>query len=193
MFIQEFYSNIHHIDTSVPRFSATFRGRHIIVTLDLISKVLHVPRVVLPNYPNCDCLQTVSRDELMSHFCETPSTWGRKQNTPRLGFAKGLSLLNMVMTVTLTPLSHNNSITEPRACFLFSLLEDLSFLTSPLISSLLSSMSIRIRRPVISSSFLRLSRGSFATFPFPFPFLLTTPPWVSSTPVLFGGVRLNFD
>ena len=34
--------------------------------------------------------------------------------------------LNMVMTFTLTPLSHYNSITEPRACFLLSLLEDLS-------------------------------------------------------------------
>ena len=32
----------------------------------------------------------------------------------------------MVMTFTLTPLSHYNSITESRACFLLSLLEDLS-------------------------------------------------------------------
>ena len=32
----------------------------------------------------------------------------------------------MVMTFTLTPLSHRNSIIEPRARFLFSLLEDLS-------------------------------------------------------------------
>ena len=44
MFIQEFYSNIHGIDTSVPRFATTFLGTCIIVTLDLISKV-HVPRV----------------------------------------------------------------------------------------------------------------------------------------------------
>ena len=32
----------------------------------------------------------------------------------------------MVVTFTLTPLSHYNSITEPHARFLFSLLEDLS-------------------------------------------------------------------
>ena len=32
----------------------------------------------------------------------------------------------MVMTFTLTPLSRYNSITKPRACFLLSLLEDLS-------------------------------------------------------------------
>ena len=32
----------------------------------------------------------------------------------------------MVMTFTLTPLSHYNSIIEPRAYFLLSLLEDLS-------------------------------------------------------------------
>ena len=74
----------------------------------------------------CECLRTVSKDKLLSHFCETPSIWGRKQNTPCLGFAKGLRFLNMVMTFTLTPLSHYNSITKPHARFLLSLLEDLS-------------------------------------------------------------------
>ena len=73
MFIKKFYSNIHDIDTSVPRFAMTFRGTHIVVTLDLISEVLHVPRVALPDYPDCDCLQTMSRDELLSYFYETPS------------------------------------------------------------------------------------------------------------------------
>lgn len=42
-----------------------------------------------------------------------------------LGFAKGLRFLNMVITFTLTPLSHYNSITKPRACFFLSLMEDL--------------------------------------------------------------------
>ena len=66
MFIQEFYSNIHGIDTSVPQFATTFIGTRIVVTLDLISEVLHVPRVVHPDYPGCDRLRTVSRDELFS-------------------------------------------------------------------------------------------------------------------------------
>ena len=126
MFIQEFYSNIHDINTSVPRFATTFRGTHIVVTPDLISEVLHVPMVVHPDYPSCERLRTVSRDEILSHFCETPSTWGRKQNTPCSGFAKGPRFLNMVMTFVLTPLSHYNSITEPCARFLLSILEDLS-------------------------------------------------------------------
>ena len=134
----------------------------------------------------------MSRDKLLSHFCEMPSTWGGKQNTPCLSFAKGLRYFNMVMTFTLTPFSHYNSITEPYAHFLLSYLEDLSF-DFPLTLSLLSLMSIRIRWPVISSSFLRLSCRSFATFPSPFLFLLTTPPWVSSTPVMFDKARLNFD
>jgi len=51
MFIQEFYSNIHGIDTSIPRFATTFRGTHIIVTPNLISEVLHVSRVAHPDYP----------------------------------------------------------------------------------------------------------------------------------------------
>ena len=126
MFIQEFYSNIHNIDTSVPRFATTFRGTRIVVTLDLISEVLHVPRVVHPDYLGCDCLWTVSRDELLSHFCETPSIRGGKKNTPCSGFAKVPRFLNMVMTFVLTPLSHYNSITEPCARFLLSLSKDLS-------------------------------------------------------------------
>ena len=68
----------------------------------------------------------MSRDELLSHFCEIPSIKGGKQNTLCSGFAKGSRFLNMVMTFTLTSLSHYNSITEPCALFLLSLLKDLS-------------------------------------------------------------------
>ena len=48
VFIQEFYSNIHGIDTSVPQFATTFRGTRIVVTPNLIPEVLHVPRVTHP-------------------------------------------------------------------------------------------------------------------------------------------------
>ena len=126
MFIQEFYFNIHGIDTFAPQFATTFRGTHIVVTLDLVSEVLHIPRVAQLDYLGCECLRIVSRNELLSHFCETSSTWGGKLNTLCSGFAKGLRFLNMVMTFTFTPLSHYNSITESRAHFLLSLLEDLS-------------------------------------------------------------------
>ena len=106
----------------------TFRGTRIVVTSDLISKILHVPRVAYLDYPSCDCLWTMSRDELQSHFCETPSTWGGggKQNTACSSFAKGPRFLNMVMTFVFTPLSHYNSITKPPARFILSLLKDLS-------------------------------------------------------------------
>ena len=68
MFIQEFYSNMHDIDTSVRCFVTTFQGTCIVVTLNLISEVLHIPKVAQPNYLGCECLRTVSRDELISHF-----------------------------------------------------------------------------------------------------------------------------
>ena len=68
----------------------------------------------------------MSKDELSSLFCETPSSWGDHQNTPRLAFAKGPRFLNMVVTFILHHLSHNNSITEPRARFLLSLLKEIS-------------------------------------------------------------------
>ena len=106
-----------YMDTSVPQLVMTFRGTHIVVTPDLISEVLYVSRVAHPDYPGCDRLWTVSRDEFLSHFCETHSIWSGKQNTPCSGFAKGSRFLNMVMTFVLTPLSHYNSIIEPRAHF----------------------------------------------------------------------------
>ena len=91
------------------------------VTLDIVFDVLRVPRVKHPNYPDCDHLRTVSKDELISSFYERPSDWGNHQFTSCMAFAKGPRFLNMVMTFFLHLLSHYNSITEPRARFLLSL------------------------------------------------------------------------
>ena len=117
---------MHRINTSVPHFFSCIRGTCTVVTPAIISKVLHIPRVVHPDYPSCDRLQTISKDEISSHFCETSSSWGDNQNTSCLGFAKDLRFLNMVMTFVLHPLSHYNFITEPHAQFFLSLLEDIS-------------------------------------------------------------------
>ena len=72
--IQEFYSNMHRFDTSVPHFFSRVWGS-IVVTPNMLSEVLHVPRVAHPNYPGWDFLRTVSKDELSPLFCETPSSW----------------------------------------------------------------------------------------------------------------------
>ena len=72
MLIQEFYSNMHEIDRSVPLFFTRVRGTRIPVTPQLVADVLRVPRIEFPNYPSCERLRTVSRDELMSSFCERP-------------------------------------------------------------------------------------------------------------------------
>ena len=73
----------------------------IVVTPDIVSEVLHVLRVAHLDYPSCDCLRTMSKDEILSLFCETPLSWGDYQNTPCSGFAKGSRFLNMVMTFVL--------------------------------------------------------------------------------------------
>ena len=88
--------------------------------------MLHVPRIEFPNYPSCEHLRIVSRDELMSAFCEGPSVWGERQFTPCRPFAKGPRFMNMVMTFVLHPLFHYNSITESCVRFLLSLLEHLT-------------------------------------------------------------------
>ena len=124
--IQEFYSNMHGFDYSVPLFVTRIRGTCIVVTPDIVSNVLHVPRVVHPDYPSYKRLKTVSKDELTSAFCEHPSNWGDHQFISCMAFAKGPRFLNMVITFVLHPLSHYNSITKPRARFLLSLLEHLT-------------------------------------------------------------------
>ena len=117
---------MHGDDTLVPQFVIHVQGTRTVVTLNLISKELHILRVAHPDYPGCDRLKTVSKEELSSLFCKTPSFWVNRQNTPCSGFAKGLKFLNMVMKFILHPLSHYNSITESCARFLLSLLEYIS-------------------------------------------------------------------
>ena len=114
------------IDCSVPLFFTRIRGTRILVTSQLVADVLHVPRIEFPNYPSCECLRKVSRYELMSSFYERPIAWGKRLFTPCRPFAKGPRFMNMVMTFVLHPLSHYNSIIEPRARFLLSLLEHLT-------------------------------------------------------------------
>ena len=123
--IQEFYSNMHEIDRPVPLFFTRVWGTRIPITPQLVADVLRVPRIEFLDYPSCECLRTVSRDELRFTFCERPSVWGERLFIPCRPFAKGPRFMNMVMTFVLHPLSHYNSITEPRARFLLSLLEHL--------------------------------------------------------------------
>ena len=85
--------------------------------------MLWVLRIEFPDYPSYEHLSTVSRDELMSVFYERPFVWGEQLFTPCRLFAKGPRFMNMVMTFVLHPHFHYNSITEPRARFLLSLLE----------------------------------------------------------------------
>ena len=78
MIIQEFYSNMHGFDSSVPQFFTLVRGTCIVVTPKLISEVLHVPKESHPDYPGRPHPRTVSKNELLSLFCETPSSWGER-------------------------------------------------------------------------------------------------------------------
>ena len=117
---------MHAIDTSMPRFTTVFRGTHIIVTLDFISEVLHVPRVDQPDYPSHPHLTSISRDELASLYCEKAMLWGGTLNFSTIEFTKGPRFLNVVMTFVLTPRSHYNTITKSHAHFLLFLMERLS-------------------------------------------------------------------
>ena len=73
---------MHGIDRSVPLFFTHVRGTRIPFTPQLVADVLRVPRIEFLDYPSCKRLRTVSRDELMSAFCEHPTTWGERLFTP---------------------------------------------------------------------------------------------------------------
>ena len=73
---------MHGIDRSVPLFFTHIRGTRIPITPQLVTDVLRVPRIEFPNYPSCERLRIVSRDELMSAFCERPTSWGERLFTP---------------------------------------------------------------------------------------------------------------
>ena len=109
---------MHGFDYSTPLFVTRVQSTRIMVTRDLVSDVLRVLRVEHPDYPDCDRLKTVSKEELISSFCERPSDWGDHLFTYCTAFAKGPRFLNIVMTFVLHPLSHYNSITESYAWFL---------------------------------------------------------------------------
>ena len=48
----------------------------IVVTLQLVADVLRVLRVEHPDYPRCERLRTVFKDEMISAFYERLSNWG---------------------------------------------------------------------------------------------------------------------
>ena len=134
----------------------------------------------------------MSKDELLSHFYETPSLWGECQNTPCSGFAKGQRFLNMVMTFVLTPSSYYNSIIEPRVRFLLSLLEDLSIdFPSHFIIFIIDVY--RDMATCDSSFFLWLSYGSFTILLSIFLILLSRLSWVPLVRHLFDEVRPSFN
>ena len=166
--IQEFYSNMHEIDRSVPLFFTRVRGTCIPITPQLVVNVLRVPRIEFPDYPGCELLRIVSRDELMFAFCEHPTAWGERLFTPCRPFAKGPRFMNMVMTFVLHPLSHYNSITEPCARFLLSLLKHLTIdFPSHFIHSIIDvHLDLTSRDKLIfPSAITRILRHFFVSFP----------------------------
>ena len=78
MIIQEFYSNMHGFDTSIPQFATQIQSTRIVVTLGLIFKILNIPQVAHLDYPAYPRLRIVSKDKLLSLFYETPSSWGER-------------------------------------------------------------------------------------------------------------------
>ena len=115
----------------------------------------------------------MSKDELMLAFCECPSDWGDHQFTSCLVFAKGLCFLNMVITFVLHPLSHYNSITEPHAWFLLSLLEHFSIdFPSHFVLSIINVYrdTVTCDKLIFPSAIMRLLRHFDVPFPSSEPF-----------------------
>ena len=104
----------------------------------------------------------------MSSFCEHPTAWGKCLFTPCRPCAKGPRFMNIVMTFVLHPLSHYNSITEPCARFLLSLLEHLTidFPSHFILSIIDVHLDLASRDKLIfPSAITRILRHFFVPFP----------------------------
>ena len=86
---------MHGFDFSIPLFSNRIQCTCIVVTLHLVADVLHVSRVKHPDYPSCEHLRIVSKDEMIFAFYERPADWGDCQFTPCKAFAKGPRFMNI--------------------------------------------------------------------------------------------------
>ena len=108
------------------------------------------------------------KDELKSAFYEHPSGWGERRFTYYSDFAKGPRFFNMVMTFVLHPLSHYNSIIEPRARFLLSLLKHLNIdFPSHFVLSIIDVYRDSTSRDklIFPSAIMRILRHFFVPFP----------------------------
>ena len=183
---------MHGFDTSIPQFAMRIRGTRIVVTPNIVSEILHVMRVSHPDYLSCLHLRTVSKDELLSLFYETLSSWGDCQNTLCSGFAKDPRFLTMVMTFVLHSLSHYNSITEPHARFLLSLIEDLTidFPSHFILSHMDVYRDTTICDKLIFPSAITRIIHHFSTF---YPESSHSPLWVPLARCLFDGARPSFN
>ena len=104
----------------------------------------------------------------MAALRERPSNWGEHQFTLCRPFAKGPRFINLVMTFVLHSFSHYNSITEPRARFLLSLLEHLTidFLSHFILSIIDVHLDVVSHDNLISpSTITRILRHFFVPFP----------------------------
>nr|POE95805.1 hypothetical protein CFP56_39345 [Quercus suber] len=111
---QEFYSNMHGINRSVPLFFTRVRGTRIPITPQLVADVLWVPRIEFPDYPSCERLRTVSKDELISAFYEHPAVWGEHQYTSCRPFAKDSAFRDkLILPSAITRILRNFSISFP--------------------------------------------------------------------------------
>ena len=63
--IQEFYSNMHRFDYSIPQFVTRIWGIRMVVTPNIVSEVVH------PNYLGYERLRTMYKDELLSILWDT--------------------------------------------------------------------------------------------------------------------------
>ena len=70
----------------------------IVVIPELESNELCILRVKHPVYPGCERLRTMSKDEMISAFCEHSTYWGDHQFTPCLTFASIIDVYRDTMT-----------------------------------------------------------------------------------------------
>ena len=91
--IQEFYSNMHGFDYSIPLFVTRIRGTRIVVTLDIVSDVFHIPKVAYLDYLVVSALGLCPKMSLYLLFVSVPLIGVIISSLLVRPFLKGLSFL----------------------------------------------------------------------------------------------------
>lgn len=119
LLVQEFYTDIHDVSRST--FKVFLRGKMIKITPDVISSLVHTPRVVHPLFPYLS-VDTLSTDSLIRSVVFNTPLGGGSRAICTGSLPTNRQILLRIVCTNLWPMSHIFSLPIENVRFLYALL-----------------------------------------------------------------------